>query len=111
MRPTCQRWLPASPSSAAAPLRRVKLSSSQRASLSASAFVFPAKAPGSGSYPIPDRAHAADALARSAGKPEEAAVRRAVCAKFGMGCAGKGSKADKAEDRADGGRDEASEKY
>jgi hypothetical protein len=64
----------------------LKLSGSQRAALPASAFVFPDKAPGSGSYPIPDRAHAVDALARAAGKPEEAAVRRAVCAKFGLGC-------------------------
>ncbi|MGE5596445.1 MAG: hypothetical protein ACM3S1_10485 [Hyphomicrobiales bacterium] len=88
-----------------------RLSMAQRKSLPASTFVFPAKAPGPGSYPIPDRAHAVDALSRASGKPEEAAVRKAVCAKFGLGCPGKGSKADKAEDRADGGRDEASERY
>lgn len=63
-----------------------KLSSGQRAALPSSAFVFPAKAPGSGSYPIPDRAHAVDALSRASGKPEEAAVRRAVCRKFNIGC-------------------------
>lgn len=41
---------------------------------------------GSGSYPIPDRSHAANALARSSGKPEAAAVRRKVKAKYpGMG--------------------------
>lgn len=89
----------------------MRLKMAQRASLPKQAFVFPEKAPGPGSYPIPDRAHAVDALSRASGKPEEAAVRRAVCAKFNLGCAGKGSKADKAEDRADGGRDEASERY
>jgi hypothetical protein len=64
----------------------MKLSHGQRAALPRSAFVFPEKAPGSGSYPIPDRAHAVDALSRASGKPEEAAVRKAVCAKFGIGC-------------------------
>lgn len=34
------------------------------------------------SYPIHDRAHAANALARSSGKPEAARVRRAVCRKY-----------------------------
>jgi hypothetical protein len=63
-----------------------KLSSAERKSLPSSAFVFPGKAPGSGSYPIPDRAHAANALSRASGKPEESAVRRAVCAKFKLGC-------------------------
>ena len=63
-----------------------RLSAAERRSLPESTFVFPDKAPGSGSYPIPDRAHAVDALARASGKPEEAAVRRAVCRKFGIGC-------------------------
>lgn len=63
-----------------------KLSAAQRKSLPSSAYVFPAKAPGSGSYPIPDRGHAIAALRFAAGKPEEAAVRRAVCSKFGIGC-------------------------
>lgn len=67
----------------------MKLSTSARKSLPSTAFVFPAKAPGPGSYPIPDRAHAVDALSRASGKPEEAAVRRAVCSKFGIGCTGK----------------------
>lgn len=58
------------------------LSSQQRAALPKSAFVFPDKAPGSGSYPIPDLAHARDALARSSGKPEAGAVRRAVYARY-----------------------------
>lgn len=66
-----------------------KLSSGQRASLPRSAFVFPERAPGPGSYPIPDRAHAVDALSRSAGTADAAAVRRAVCAKFNLGCTGK----------------------
>ena len=33
-------------------------------------------------YPIPDAAHARDALARSSGKPEHAAVAAAVKQKF-----------------------------
>lgn len=36
----------------------------------------------SGSYPIPDRSHARNALARSSGKPVAAQVRRAVAAKY-----------------------------
>jgi hypothetical protein len=53
-----------------------------------SEFVFPDRAPGHGSYPIPDRAHAAVALRYASGTADEPAVRRAVCKKFGMGCAG-----------------------
>lgn len=63
-----------------------KLTAADRRSLPASTFVFPDKAPGPGSYPIPDRAHAVDALSRASGKPEESAVRSAVCRKFGIGC-------------------------
>lgn len=55
-----------------------KLSADERNNLADSDFVFPDKAPGSGSYPIPDLAHARNALARSSGKPEEAKVRAAV---------------------------------
>jgi hypothetical protein len=55
-----------------------KLTTEQRKALPKSDFVFPDKAPGSGSYPIPDKSHAMNALARSAGKPEEAAVKAAV---------------------------------
>lgn len=40
------------------------------------------KGAGSGSYPIPDRSHAANALARSSGKPVAAAVRAKVHAKY-----------------------------
>lgn len=36
----------------------------------------------SGSYPIPDAAHARNALARSSGKPVEGQVRAAVKRKF-----------------------------
>lgn len=62
-----------------------------RKRLPSSDFALPGKGEGkdgkgSGSYPIPDRSHAANALARSSGKPEAAAVRRKVAAKFpGMG--------------------------
>lgn len=59
-----------------------KLTTQARKDLSKSDFVFPDKAPGSGSYPIPDEAHARDALARSSGKPEAGAVARAVHKKF-----------------------------
>lgn len=39
-----------------------------------------------GSYPIPDKSHAQNALARSSGKPVAAQVRAAVARKFpGMG--------------------------
>jgi hypothetical protein len=58
------------------------LSTKQRKALPDSAFVFPDKAPGSGSYPIGDRAHAANALARSSGTPEAAAVKRKVCSRY-----------------------------
>lgn len=62
-----------------------RLSAAQRRSLPTSVYVFPSKAPGPGSYPIPDRAHAIAALRFSKGKPEEAAVRAAVRRKFGIG--------------------------
>lgn len=50
------------------------LSAAARKALPASAFVFPGKR----AYPIHDRAHARNALARSAGKPEHAVVVAAV---------------------------------
>jgi hypothetical protein len=59
-----------------------KLTAAARNALPASDFVFP----GRRAYPIHDRAHAVDALARAAGKPEEAAVRSAVCKRYGIGC-------------------------
>jgi hypothetical protein len=70
------------------------LKAAQRKRLPSSSFALPGKGEGpqgkgSGSYPIPDRSHAANALARVAqhGTPaEKATVRRKVAAKFpGMG--------------------------
>jgi hypothetical protein len=55
-----------------------KLNNAKRKSLSESDFVFPA----SRKYPIEDAAHARDALARSSGKPEHAAVVAAVRLKY-----------------------------
>jgi len=81
------------------------LSMAERRSLKPEDFVFPEKAPGPGSYPIENVDHAEAALMLSRGKPEEGEVRRAVCARYKIGCAG-----TDAEDRRDGGRDEASEK-
>lgn len=59
-----------------------KLSTKDRKNLSPSDFVFPNKAPKSGSYPINDREHAIDALARSSGKKAHAKVVAAVKRKF-----------------------------
>ena len=62
-----------------------ELDTTARKRLPRSDFAIPEKAPGSGSYPIPDEAHARDALARVAanGSPEEQArVRRAVHERF-----------------------------
>lgn len=50
------------------------LSATARNALPSSAFVFPSTR----RYPIHNANHARDALARSSGKPEEAAVRAAV---------------------------------
>lgn len=55
-----------------------KLTTKERKRLPGESFVFP----GSRSYPIEDREHAANALSRSSGKPEAAAVKRKVCAKY-----------------------------
>lgn len=51
-----------------------KLTTEERDKLPSSAFVFPKTR----EYPIHDESHARDALSRSAGKPEETAVRAAV---------------------------------
>ena len=62
-----------------------ELDAAARKRLPRSDFAIPEKAPGPGSYPIPDEAHARDALARVAanGSPEEQArVRRAVHERF-----------------------------
>lgn len=45
-------------------------------------FAIPEKAPGSGSYPIEDRSHAQNALARSSGKAVAGRVREAVHRKY-----------------------------
>lgn len=71
-----------------------KLTSAKRQSLKSSQFALPGKGTGKGgkgpgSYPIPDRSHAANALARVSqhGTPaEKARVRAKVHAKYpGMG--------------------------
>lgn len=65
-----------------------RLSMGARRALPSDAFVFPGRAPGSGSYPIPDRSHALAALRLVAmhGTPaEQARVRAAVRRKFGIG--------------------------
>lgn len=64
-----------------------KLTAKARQSLPSSDFALPGqgkgpKGAGSGSYPIPDRSHAANALARSSGKPVAAEVRAKVKAKY-----------------------------
>jgi len=62
-----------------------RLKMKQRKALASSSFAIPSKAPGSGSYPIPDRSHAANALARVSqhGSPaEKAQVRAKVRRKY-----------------------------
>ena len=65
----------------------------QRKGLARGKFVFPAKKPGGGSYPIPDASHARNALARVSqhGSPaEKARVRAAVRRRFpSIGVSGK----------------------
>lgn len=76
-----------------------KLTAAERKDIPKNAFAVPSKAPGPGSYPIEDRSHAQNALARSSGKPVEAQVRAAVERKYpGMGSNdGKGHMADFAD--------------
>lgn len=64
-----------------------KLTASSRNKLPSSDFALPGagkgpKGKGSGSYPIPDKSHAQNALARSSGKPVAGAVRAKVAKKF-----------------------------
>lgn len=54
-----------------------RLTAKQRAALSDSQFAGPGK-----SFPVPDKSHAKNALARAAGKPVEPRVRAAVAKKF-----------------------------
>jgi len=68
-------------------MKKGHLTSEARDSMPSSDFALPGKGEGkngkgSGSYPIPDRGHARDALARASGKPIEAKVRAAVHRKF-----------------------------
>lgn len=61
-----------------------RLTATQRKKIPTSKFAVKSKAKTpkgkakSGSYPIPDQAHARDALARSTGKPVNAQVKAAV---------------------------------
>lgn len=59
-----------------------KLSTNARKHIAKSNFAVPSKAPGSGSYPIENKAHAINALARSAGKPVAGQVKAAVYRKY-----------------------------
>jgi hypothetical protein len=59
-----------------------RLTYQQRKKLPKSSFIIPSKAPGGGSFPIPDISHARNALARSSGKPVAGRVRAAVKSKF-----------------------------
>ena len=66
-----------------------KLSTTDRKNLPEGDFAVPSKAPKSGSYPIPDKSHAKNALARASqfGSPEvKSKVRAKVARKYpGMG--------------------------
>ena len=75
------------------------LDTAARKRLPTSDFAVPGKAPGSGSYPIPDASHARNALARASqfGTPAvKAAVRAKVKAKFpAIGTGGAGADAER----------------
>lgn len=53
-----------------------KLTTAQRKAIPKSDYGVPSKAPGPGSYPMPNRSHAANAEARASGKPVQAQVDR-----------------------------------
>lgn len=55
-----------------------KLTARARKAIPSKDFAVPSKR----AYPIPDRSHAANALARSSGKPVAAQVRRKVAEKY-----------------------------
>lgn len=61
-----------------------RLTTKERKALPKSDFAIPGKAPKSGSFPIPDKSHAANAMARAANKSPaiKAAVKRKVRAKY-----------------------------
>lgn len=60
----------------------MKLSMEKRKAMPKAEFAVPSKAPKAGSFPIPDRSHAQNALARSAGKAVAGKVRAAVKRKY-----------------------------
>lgn len=79
-----------------------KLNTADRKALPQNAFAVPSKAPGSGSYPIEDKAHARNALARSAGKPVAGQVKAAVAQKFpGIGAKVQGRPGESMDSMAD----------
>ena len=53
-----------------------KLNAAARKKIPRNRFGVPSRAPGPGSYPMPDRQHAANAESRAAGKPVQAQVDR-----------------------------------
>lgn len=55
-----------------------ELSTADRKALPRSDFIFPDKAPGPGSYPVPDEEHGRDALARVEENGTPAERRRAI---------------------------------
>jgi hypothetical protein len=59
-----------------------KLSTVDRRRIPRQDFAVKSKAPGSGGYPIEDRSHAQNALARSSGKAVASTVRGAVSKKY-----------------------------
>lgn len=82
-----------------------ELDAEERADLPRNVFAIPAKAPGSGSYPIEDAAHARNALSRVAenGTPEEKAeVREAVHRRYpGIGAEVQGQRGESLHSMAD----------
>lgn len=53
-----------------------RLTAAQRKSLPKSDYAVPSKAPGPGSYPMPDKAHARNAKARAAANASPSAQKR-----------------------------------
>ena len=68
-----------------------RLTASQRKALPKKDFAVPSKAPGPGSYPMPDKAHAANAKSRAA-QFAPPAVRKAIDAKANRVLGKKGKK-------------------
>lgn len=75
-----------------------KLDAAARKKIPAKDFAGP-----DGSYPIEDKAHARNALARASGKPVAAEVKRKVAAKYpGIKVGGKGGGSKKRHGTSDG---------